>query len=480
MTIHYQKLSPNRPEFLGGGQWILNDLKDVTVLFGRNSSGKSILLRKLAEEDPKGNYTSPERAGNIAYDQNIMNQELNKSQRGSQRRGKNQAPSFRQETISRIGTLKMKIGDRAGRGGKLENIFSYLEKAVTELLPDFQFRIVDSIPPFELRRITNDRSDPIKAQPNELSSGEAELLTLALDLLTIANIWDLEENPQRLLLIDEPDTHLHPDLQFRLARFLIELVDRFNAQLIIATHSTTLLSSLGHYGRDRVGVIYLNNSLPSSEVLSFDKVLRELTTLLGGHALMAPLFSAPILLVEGDDDYRIWSQVPRHPSYRKIFATLPCHGHEIIDYQKALESLFGAIRDPNQLPGGYAIIDGDAPFPTHVAQKYVKILQLACREAENLYLTAEVLNKMGHTWPEAKEVIKEKASEYGQHAKSLISCDKWDRKNENIKDVMISLASILDGKKLDWTVRVGKTLGERRPVGELADFLGEKILDALW
>ena len=27
---------------------------------------------------------------------------------------------------------------------------------------------------------------------------------------------------------------------------------------------------------------------------------------------MGPLFGVPLLLVEGDDDYRIWNEIPRH------------------------------------------------------------------------------------------------------------------------------------------------------------------------
>ncbi len=53
---------------------------------------------------------------------------------------------------------------------------------------------------------------------------------------------------------------------------------------------------------------------------------------------MGPLFGSPILLVEGDDDYRIWSQVPRHHIVN--LAVIPSNGDEIKHYQKTLESIF--------------------------------------------------------------------------------------------------------------------------------------------
>lgn len=486
MAKHYDKLSPDRPAWLGGGQWIIPNLREVTILFGKNNSGKSVLLRTLQGENrQERHYTSPERAGNIVYDQGVMQRELDESQRGSQRTG-NQAARFRQESISRIATLMMKIGAEAGRGRatsptrSVSPIFDSIEDSVSTLLPNFKFSVTEQQPFFSLMRIEDEFTKEILTQPNQLSSGEAEILTLALDLLTICNIWQLENRRQQLLLIDEPDTHLHPDFQIRLARFLIDLVNNFDAQLLIATHSTTLLASLGHYGRKRVGVVNLNNTQAEQKVIEFDETMRELATCLGGHALMGPLFGAPLLPVEGDDDYRIWSQVPRHPGYRHLFAAIPCDGEEIYKYQETLESLFESLRERGQRPAGYALLDGDKNIPSHCPQEHVRFLRLECKESENLYLVDEVLNKLGLTWAEAQERIIANAESYGEHAAILKACGNWDRRQDDIKKVINSIADILDPKKLHWTERVGKTLGSRTPLGQLSEFLGSDVVTALW
>ena len=47
---------------------------------------------------------------------------------------------------------------------------------------------------------------------------------------------------------------------------------------------------------------------------------------------MGQLMGSPMLLVEGDDDAQIWTQVPRH--HVVDFAVLPCGGDEIKEYQK--------------------------------------------------------------------------------------------------------------------------------------------------
>ena len=45
-----------------------------------------------------------------------------------------------------------------------------------------------------------------------MSSGEIQLLTLSLDLLLACEMWRLE-GKKGTLLVDEPNNHLHPDMQ---------------------------------------------------------------------------------------------------------------------------------------------------------------------------------------------------------------------------------------------------------------------------
>ena len=44
-----------------------------------------------------------------------------------------------------------------------------------------------------------------------------------------------------IVLLDEPDAHLHSSVQAQLLDFLTELVDRFKLQVIVATHSKDLI-----------------------------------------------------------------------------------------------------------------------------------------------------------------------------------------------------------------------------------------------
>jgi predicted ATP-dependent endonuclease of OLD family len=73
----------------------------------------------------------------------------------------------------------------------------------------------------------------IKIEPNQLSSGEKQLLLI---LLTVLN---QDEKPS-ILIMDEPEISLHIDWQYELINVLRELNP--NCQLIIVTHSVGLFS----------------------------------------------------------------------------------------------------------------------------------------------------------------------------------------------------------------------------------------------
>ncbi len=53
----------------------------------------------------------------------------------------------------------------------------------------------------------------------------------------------------RLLLLDEPDSHIHPDRQISLAKSLIRLTEKTNIKIVLATHSKHLISALTDHAR---------------------------------------------------------------------------------------------------------------------------------------------------------------------------------------------------------------------------------------
>lgn len=467
---------PKPPE-LGGGEWQIRNLTSITVLFGKNGSGKSKLLRQWRSRNAaEYHYVVPERAGEIDYQANHLTDQLRSEGRLSQTQ-RNFASEYRRQIVARISAYFAARGDY--RGSTLPTHPDELEALISPLLPDFELKLSGTnAPPYNLNRISDGK--PIH-NIDQLSSGETQVLTLALDVLTMAGIWDIQGTPRRIMLIDEPDAHIHPDLQVRFADFLVQVADRFKIQVISATHSTTLLAALGQFAQEHASVLYLDRTNPELRAQPFTQVLRELAACLGGHALMGPLFGEPLLLVEGDDDYRIWSQVPRYHHAR--FSVIPGGGDEIKRYQASLEQVFAALRSEETSSSAFALIDGDKGKPIPNAerpQNHVRYIRLACHEAENLYLTDEVLALLGTNWAEARDTILASAPAYGQKEAQLIEIANSDRQAANLKGAMEALTSILDAKKVLWTLRVAKALGTERPTGQIAEFLGPEVIIALW
>lgn len=474
---YFQTVAVDRHAALGGGQWNLNDLNSLTVIFGKNGSGKSLLLRALRDQNNESiHYVVPERTGTLEFQPGYLETQLSAPKRRNVSQ-KNYLNEYRQHVVTRVQAYFAARGNV--RAGKLPGDPADLERLIGQLIPDFDLAL-DGLtnPPYKLLRSADQKR---VASIDELSSGEAQLLTIGLDVLTMAAIWEIDQREQRLILIDEPDAHIHPDLQVRFADFLVQVAEKYDLQIIVATHSTTFMAALGQFGGDKASVLYLDRTNSNFNAQPFTTVTKELSAVLGGHALMGPLFGVPILLVEGDDDYRIWSQVPRH--HVVSFAVLPSNGDEIKRYQRSLEQMFAALREAGSPLSGFALIDADKGKPqpsTQHPQDHILFIQLACHETENLYLTDEVLATLGTDWATASQKIAQEATKFGNKAETLANAPAWDRKTDDIKSVINELNTILDHKNVHWTIRTAQTIGRVRPSGQLADFLGGEVVNYLW
>jgi len=103
-----------------------------------------------------------------------------------------------------------------------------------------------------------------------LSSGEQEVVKVAFDL-----VW--KRITHSIILVDEPELHLHPTLTFR----LIETLKGFGGgtnQLILFTHSADLLST--YYS---TGNVFFIDSAPAQQ----SNQAHQLSTLANAHATVA-------------------------------------------------------------------------------------------------------------------------------------------------------------------------------------------------
>ncbi len=130
-----------------------------------------------------------------------------------------------------------------GRASKSEAVVAALKQAF-----DFDQIVVRKAP--RITEILFDNSDGVRFDPQAQGNGHALTFRMngkelylsagqrAFVALTLAVVDYIREGA--LILLEEPELHLHPTLEVRFARLLLELLRRFHANAIVATHSLVL------------------------------------------------------------------------------------------------------------------------------------------------------------------------------------------------------------------------------------------------
>lgn len=133
----------------------------------------------------------------------------------------------------------------------------------------------------------------------ENSLGYNNLIYLATILVELEETAD-DATQCRVLLIEEPEAHLHPQLQVRLLKYLEEQATKKGIQIIVTSHSPTLASAVS---LDSIGVLTLNDARKSSFIplaqCDIDKTSKAFLDRWLDITKSVLLFSKGIILVEG-------------------------------------------------------------------------------------------------------------------------------------------------------------------------------------
>jgi energy-coupling factor transporter ATP-binding protein EcfA2 len=116
---------------------------------------------------------------------------------------------------------------------------------------------------------------------------------LQIWLQVLLHIW--LNNDVEVLILDEPDVFLHPDLQRR----LVSILDEFDKQVVLATHAPEIV---GEANKD--AVVWVDRTRRRSRRAGEPVVLNQLSSVLGSGfnlGLARALRSRVALFVEGDD-----------------------------------------------------------------------------------------------------------------------------------------------------------------------------------
>jgi energy-coupling factor transporter ATP-binding protein EcfA2 len=468
------------------GNYRLSGLQQISVVLGKNGCGKSTLLRTFDEAKKAAGYVqyvTPERGGELVYDGGVDSARQNPSWLSEVRR-RNSTNNFRQLSVSefrRLETLVLrKIESDPKTRADLTQTFESTLALINDLLDQVQIVRHDVSFKVASKKSGEDRS------PNTLSSGESELISLAIEILAFSYMSQSAEykDKENWLLFDEPDVHLHPDLQFKLMKLLVSAEKEGRFRTLICTHSTAILGALADERAD-VSVAFMR---AGQKELKFQHVTNALTDILpvfGAHPLSNVFAQRPILLVEGEDDHRVWQQAVRTSEGR--IRVWPCHAGDIQslnEYEQRSADIIGAVYDNAR---AYSLRDRDeSPYEINDLGPVIRA-RLECRAAENLIVSDDVLTVLGGDWNTLVQELDRWLQQNPTHKLNLSGeawkQSGWNRKDADIKELRNLIPALLGSSK-PWEVAVGqgiawlKTSSFTGPNCLLA-FLGPKVVTAL-
>ncbi|NVI82772.1 AAA family ATPase [Janthinobacterium sp. BJB401] len=467
----------------------LKGLKCINIILGRNGAGKSRFLRAidshLAENSKyRVNYVTPERTGTFQRDGNIDSNSSTNPNWIRQIRRANQVNGNSFKAMSHLALRNAetaylrRLQDVDARGKSfqidcLEPINRMLGNVFIEQGgSDFLIRTMNGTP----------------VAPGELSSGESETIALASEVMSF--IMAVDPSKDNILLLDEPDVHQHPDLQARFGHYLLELLrtlpneTRNRVFIHIATHSTALVCSLANSQLVAVGTKEFENNIITLGAISDN--LKKVAPFFG-HPLSLSLSNDPILILEGEDDERVWQQAARSSSGRiRVFPVLA----QSVDQQSELERFCDKMLvNVYDNPKAYSLRDGDGVSGQIAAIGCVERFRLQCYAIENALVTTECLAKLNLDWAGFQKLANIWIDENSGHQnitllQELLAAD--DRlRNTKIKNIRQLIVAI-SGSNKPWEVVIGQSLssviGNTMPAEDpfsLLSFVGEAATKGL-
>lgn len=235
-----------------------------------------------------------------------------------------------------------------------------------------------------------------------------------------------------LLIIDEPDIYLHSDLQRQLVGFLKD----FGPDVLIATHSTEIISE-----SDPGDLLVINKKAKSAKRIKNPAQLQDVFSILGSNlnpTLTQLAKTKRVIFVEGKD-FQILSAFARKLGKNEVanrtdFAVIPVDGfnpQKVSDFSKGIEMTLGT----KLLKA--VIFDRDYRADDEVARvcgelnKHVNLAHIHQRkEIENYVLEPSVIDR----------ALAKRISEYNSQTGNNVKCD------EKAQDILMRLTDSLKNK----------------------------------
>lgn len=150
----------------------------------------------------------------------------------------------------------------------------------------------------------------------------------------------------RLLLVDEPDSHLHPDMQERLVGVLMHAASAYDSQVVLTTHSPSVVRSLG----SGANLVWMRDGEMVSD--KTDEIRRDM-----GWGLL----DKSILLITEDKKVSMLNRIlSQWPVLDRKTVVWPMSGNTSLPNAQSLVALKGLLGDHMKI-----VLHRDSDFMVH-------------------------------------------------------------------------------------------------------------------
>ena len=202
-----------------------------------------------------------------------------------------------------------------------------LRTLTTNLLPHLSFDRIDTSNRGQVQCLWKVHGLESRVDLDDLSSGEKSIIQMFYPLVErsirhlLAQIGAAIEpgaRPELCVLIDEPELHLHPNLQLKVLDYLRWLTTGTQTQVIVATHSPTMVE---YAGFEELFLLRPVELVPSEQnqlvqIASDEERLRVLRDVFGNTINLTAM--QPVLVVEGVSEAGAKSAIPDRKLYRAL------------------------------------------------------------------------------------------------------------------------------------------------------------------
>lgn len=219
--------------------------------------------------------------------------------------------------------------DGAIAPGALVDPWRPLRDLTKNLLPHLSFEKIDSTNRDQVKVLWKARGTGAFVDLDDLSSGEKSIIQIFYPLVerevkslikAIAAGSVDEPRAELCVLIDEPELHLHPNLQVKVLDYLRVLSSQEHTQIIIATHSPTMVeyASFEELFLLRPALLADSETNQLTRVADNDERLAFLRSVFGSTSNLTAM--QPVVVVEGVSEQDAQKVLPDRKLYRALYS----------------------------------------------------------------------------------------------------------------------------------------------------------------